>query len=350
MQRTSSRRLAGRPWATLLLAVVCVAVSGGCLELDTHIQLQTDGSAIITENLVFFRRLLDLDTGSDGGLRLADLLSKAAVERRMKNMGKGVKLISHEVRDGDQASRVSHAVFHVADLSQLRYVSPFLSYVDYPKNNAVKFEVEPVFEGTWWGRRAGDIAVAARPIEKPESAERLKEGEPVPPGPTPRELQTLRELQPVFRDMAKGMRIRLTFESYGPLRATGFGYRGRRAGAANAELIDFSDTDLDNFGGLFLENEEIMLELLRGDLGGPNLVENVEKFVSNVTTPVLLTHGSAHNKNNRDEIYLPPSKELFEKYFQGKMLTFYYEKGPDKTRPATFQEIGYQGPVKPVQK
>ncbi len=318
----------------------------GCVELDTHVKLEPDGSATVTERLVFSRRLLDLDTGKDGGPRLEDLLGKAAVQRRMRQMGEGITLVRHGVSDGDQASRVSQTVFHIDDLAKFRYISPFLAYADYAANNAIRFDVEPVYEGTWWGRKAGDIAVAARPVEKPESEVRPKEGEPVPAGPTPLELQTLRQLQPVFQDMAKGMRIRLVFESYGPLRTTGFGYRGRRSGAAHAELVDFSDEDMDNFGTLLLENEEVMLELLRGKLGGANVVENVANFVSNVTVPVYLPRGSAHNDNNRDEIYLPPSQELFNKHFQGKKLTFYFEKGPDKTRPATFKEIGYHGPVK----
>lgn len=332
-----------RPSCWLAAGLLLLA---GCVELDTHVKLEPDGSATITEKLVFSRRLLDLDTGKDGGPRLESLLSKAAVERRMKQMGEGITLVRHEVRDGDQASRVSEAVFHVEDLAKFVYISPFLAYADYAENNAIRFDVEPVYEGTWWGRKAGDVAVAARPVKRPQSEERPKEGEPVPAGPTPLELQTLRQLQPVFQDMARGMRIRLVFESYGPLRATGFGYRGRRSGTAHAEIIDFSDKDMDNFGTLLLENEEVMLELMRGRLGGKNVVENVANFVSNVTVPVYLPRGSQHNQNNRDEIYLPPSQELFDRHFQGKKLTFYFEKGPDKTRPATFKEIGYHGPIK----
>jgi len=329
-----------------LWLVLSALLLSGCVELDTHVKLEADGSATITERLVFSRRLLDLDTGKDGGPRLEDLLGKAAAQRRMKQMGEGITLVRHEVSDGDQASRVSLAVFRIDDLAKFRYISPFLAYTDYAENNAIRFDVEPVYEGTWWGRKAGDIAVAARPVQKPQAEVRPKEGDPVEAGPTPRQLQSLRELQPVFQDMARGMRIRLVFESYGPLRKTGFGHRGWRSGSSLAELIDFSDEDMDNFGTLLLENEEVMLELLRGKLGGANVVENVANFVSNVTVPVYLPRGSAHNDNNRDEIYLPPSQELFNKHFQGKKLTFYFEKGPDKTRPATFKEIGYQGPVK----
>ena len=74
------RTIPHRPGRWLTAFALLVA---GCVELDTHVRLEQDGSATITEKLVFSRRLLDLDTGKNGGLRLEDLLSKAAVERRI---------------------------------------------------------------------------------------------------------------------------------------------------------------------------------------------------------------------------------------------------------------------------
>lgn len=324
-----------------LLFIAVATLLCGCVEIDTVVKLRPDGGAVVTERLAFSQGLLDLDDKAPaGGKRLKDLLTREAALERMKHMGKGIRLVSHKVEEGPNASQQSVTVFEIDDIAELCYASPLLAYADYSKNNIVKVHFEPVYIGTWWGRRAGDIAVAFRPLTTPERQPQVSEDQPLPPGPSPRQLQVLRDLGPVFRDIAKDVKFKLTFESYGPLRGSGIGHRGSRAGAIRADLIDFSADDLDRYGGLLLENEEVMLDLLQKDLGSQDVVDHVQGFVNNLTLAVFLPAGSPYAGGFRDEIYVRPSPELFKRHFQGKDITFYYEKGPQRTRPATFAEIG----------
>ncbi len=329
-----------------LCLILPVLMLCGCVEIETVVKLRPDGSAVVTERLAFAQRLLDLDDEAADGKRLADLLTREAALQRMKQMGKGIRLVSHTVGEGNRAALESVTVFEIDDVAELRYASPLLAYADYAKNNVVQVHFEPCYIGTWWGRRAGDLAIAFRPLEKPKPHPPVNENNPPPPGPNPLEVQVLRDLGPVFRDMAKDIKVKFTFEGYGPLRGSGFGHRGSRAGSFRADLIDFSADDLDRYGSLLLENEEVMLDLLQGDLGSKDIVEHVNGFVNNLTLAVFLPAGSPYAGGVRDEIYVRPSPELFKRHFQGKDVTFYFEKGPRRTRPATFEELG-QKDIKP---
>lgn len=323
----------------LRMAALCALLAGlsGCMQINTLVQLKADGSADITERVRFSRRLLDLGEKAGGELNIASLLEEAAAQKRMANMGEGITLTSHKIEDVEGGARESVTVYHIADANNFTYVSPFLAYTDYASNNKVKLTVKPIYEGTWWGRRAGKMAVSFDYIKKPEGPPQLKEGEKPPPGPTPAELQVIRELRPIFKDIMKDFRLKLSFESYAPLSSSNIGHRGSKAGTKRADLLNFSDQDLDNWGGNFLENEEIMVELLRWNLGGHNVVSHTKGFVSNQTLPVFLP-----TIPRAGEIYFAPSQDLFDKHFEGKKITFYYEKGPQKTRPATFKEIGHK--------
>lgn len=317
----------------LALASVFVLLSSvaGCFEIDTRLKINEDGSATITETVRFSERLLDLDRTREG-VKIASLLSKEAVLERVKRMGEGIELVSHVVQEGPQASRESVAVFHIADLAQFRYVSPFFGFLDYADNNMLKAEVEPLMESTWWGRRAGEMGVRFSHMRQPRQKQPPREGEPLPPGPAPSEVQIFRDLQPVFRDMADGMRIRFTIECYAPLRVR-HGLRNGRAGTKEFDLIDFSSEQMDQYGYEFLSNEEVMLELLRGELNGPNLNENVKDHVNNFTVPIIRPTGA-------DEIWFRPSRPLFERHFAGKRIKM--QRGRDvREVPARWEEIGY---------
>lgn len=325
---------------SILLAAQTLCLTG-CFELETTIKMRRDGGATVTERVRFSQRLLDFGVNQSGKMTIADLLAKQAVLDRMKHMGKGIQLKSHEIKDAENGAKESVAVFEIDDISELRYASPFLAYLDYAENNIVKIHMEPVYAGSWQGWRAGDIAVWLRPLSPPKRDTPPKEGDPPRTGPSPLELQEIRRVQPIFKDMMDGLKVKLTFESYAPLRHVGFGYRGRRSGDDHCDLIDFSSDDFDKYGINILDNEEVLLELLRGDTGGKNICETVVGFANNRTVPVFLSFGSSNGRyTSSDRICFPPSQELFDRHFEGKKLTFYFEKGPNRTRPATFKEIG----------
>ena len=148
-------------------AVGCACLSlvllTGCFELETRIQYNTNGSATITERLNFSQRLLDLGRVPGSETPIVDLLLRPAVEARMKLMGQGIRLASHETRDGAHGSRESIAVFEIADANEFHYASPFLAYTDYPENNIVKMDVVPMLKSGNYAGMAGDMKVGRTP-------------------------------------------------------------------------------------------------------------------------------------------------------------------------------------------
>jgi hypothetical protein len=336
MCHESSERLFVRPLFVLMLAALA-----GCLQIDTHVQLNEDGSATITERVRFSRRLLDLGDNQKGQPKLSDLLQKKAVLDRMKHMGKGIKLQSHEVKPADKGSLESVAVFHIADINQLRYLSPYPSYADYTKNNTVRFSCVPLYKSEGYVGVAGQMRLTVHNVKggrgtpKPHPAKQ----------PPPSKNQVYRELAPVFRDMLREFKVRLVFECYGPISRTGFGHRNARAGTHRVDIINVTDQDLDNHGSKILENEEVMLDLVRLELGSADIVGHTQGFAGNHTLPVYLPWGSPYQRWRRSSsIYFRPSKPLFDRHFKGKKLDYsrWRAAPPEKHVPARFDKIGYK--------
>ena len=322
-----------------LIALIGISTNG-CMQLHTNIRIEPDGSATVTERLRLSRKLLDL-----GKERIAADLNKEGAVRRAKAMGAGIRLVSHQVSDAAEGAREMVAVYKIGDINNLIYVSPFFSYWDHARNNSIQFKLQPIYQSTWIGRKAGEMGISLERVPAfPDQAPTIpkpiprKEGEPEPPGPSPQELQALRGLGPVFRDILKGFEVKLTFETYGYLRA-GFGNRDSRSGTRFVELLHLSDTSLDKYGYNFLENEEAMLSILSGHLGSKVVVEQVKGWKTNKTLPVYHPWGSKDGwwLASR-EIYFRPSRQFFDKFFVGKTLDF--AKGGK--RKADFNEIGWK--------
>ncbi|MHC4915699.1 MAG: hypothetical protein ACYTGB_09420 [Planctomycetota bacterium] len=303
--RTLRRRL-----PALAALALLAGLAAGCMQLETRIRLNPDMTATVTERLRLSRRLLDL-AGEKRG-ELVALLSKESALRRMKRMGEGVSLVSHQVREAEGASRESVAVFKVAALDGFKYVSPWPSYADFPANNVIGCKVEPILRNRDpYNEKPGDMAVS---FLLPKRPPRVPKAEDIKPqeGFTPLKGQVYRELGPVFRDMLTGFKVRLTFESYAPVLSR-LGVRGKRAGVTEVDLISFSDRDLDRWGGLFLENEEL----------------------SNLTLPVYLRRGG-----NGTRICFRPSRPFFDKYLAGKTLSSPWWR--ERTEKADFARIGWR--------
>ena len=304
-------------------------LAGGCLQIETRIKLHEDGSATITERIQLSQRLLEANARAGAGTDILSSIGKESALERMKGMGKGVELVSHEVRQADGGAQEAVAVYRIADISEFRYVSPHLAAVDYPKHTVLQCTLFPVYESTWYGRQAGQMAVTFKP-----TTEDRRGAEESAKGPTPLDQQVLRDLRPVFADMMKDFHIRFIFESYAPLRFRQYyGYRGQGAATKSYDLIDISDKDLDKYGYGFLLNEEVMLEILSLRPDGPNLLGHIGDGSSDPTLPVYRPRGTP-------EIYFNPSRPLFDKLFQGKTLKF--EERFGGPRPADFNEIGHK--------
>lgn len=323
----------------------CALLAPGCLQLEARLKVAEDGTATLTERLRFTRRLFDL--AGEKGPELLALLGKEAALERMKKMGKGIRLVSHELRDAEGASKESLAVFKIEDLNGFQYVSPWLAYLDYPENCVVKCKMEPLYKSRAYdGGRAGWMCVSFHHLKEPRGDPQLPEDAPPPKGPSPLELQVSRELGPVFRRMLSDFQVRFTFESYASI-VSRLGVRGERAGANSIDLINFTDKDMDKWGGPFLENEEIMLDLVRWEPGSEDIASHVRDHANNLTLPVFTPLGSRHmwwigSRN----ISFPPSRQLFEKHFAGKMLDLseWQPSPPEKHVPARFEEVGWRKP------
>lgn len=331
--------------AKALLAAVAVLGCAGCMQLETRVKLNEDGSATITERLRFSKRLLDLDADrAEGDLRLSQMLSEAGAKKRMERMGKGIALVKHEVHEAEGGAQESITEYRIPALVDFRYMSPFLAYKDYQENNAIRFTIEPILQNPH-NMCVGELRLEVG-TEKPGQREYAPEaGQPVPKGPSPREQQAFRDVSPVIRDMLADFRIRLVFESYCTPSYVGFQRSGRNDGSKEVELINFSDANLDRFGGKFLENEEIMLALVQWDLRNKEVVDHVRDWTGNQTLPVYLPWGSQHMWNTKGpQIIVRPSRDLFTKFVAGKTHRFARKVGNDlkyDERTVAFEDVGY---------
>ena len=315
----------------------------GCLQLDVRIVVNEDGSATITERLRFTRQLMDL--AGDRKPELMKLLSREVALERMKRMGNGVELVSHEVHDAEGASKEAVIVYKVPDLNKLVYVSPWFAYPDYADNSMVKFKMEPLYKShAYVGGRAGEMCVTLEHVKPAVPERRLDEGAVPPPGPTPLENQVYRDLAPLFRDMLKDVQVRFTLESYAPLYSA-LPLRNRRARPTSIDLVNFTDKDMDQGGGAVLGNEEIMLDLARWKFSSPVIAGQIKDAESNQTLPAFAPLGSRHMWwLGSMTMTFKPSRQLFDKHFTGKMLDFgeWAASPKDKHVPAKFEEIGFQ--------
>jgi len=323
--------------------IVCAgALLSGCIQIETAVKLNPDGSAVITERLRFSRRLLEAGDKAGKQLDVARFLTREAVLKRMASMGKDLSLDKYEVHRTPDGGRESIATFKTPDINNFKYVSPWLAYQDYPNNSWVQCRLQPAYKSNAYGReRAGEMYVNFRHVrKKPKPPPRRRKGAPPPKGPSPRELQTYRNLAPLFRDALKDFHVKLTFESYAPIMRSNLGLRGRGGRTKKIDLINFSWQDRDRFGDAFLGNEEIMLDMARWDLGSADIVSHVRGFPNNKTVPVFVPFGSAGG-----HIPFKPSRFLFDKHFKGKKLDYseWAPSPPEKHVPAVFEKIGWRG-------
>jgi hypothetical protein len=325
-------RLARAAGALLLL------LAGGCFQIETLVKMHEDGSATITERYQLSRRLLEFEK-SEGGSLLSSELAKEAVLERMKLMGKGITLVSHEMRDGEAGSRESVSTFKIAELGEFQYASPFMAIPGYPGRCLMKCRLEPVLQSSSY-LRTGMVGVRFDPVVfaggSPKPVGAKPDDKAAATNATPADLQIFRHLQPVIRDMLQGVRIKFTVECYAPVAVPMYTpLRNQMSGTYRFDLIDFSDKDLDAYSSNFLDNEEIMLEMVQMKFGGPNIMGHLSGYGNNLTLPLF-------HANPPGLYHVPPSRYYFDKFFAGKSIGYYND--PKTQKPAVFDEIGFKGP------
>jgi hypothetical protein len=117
------------------------------------------GSATITERVQFSKRLLEFRDPENPNRTIARFLEKPAVLERMKHMGQGIRLVSHKVRDAERGARECVSMFSIPQITDFRYVSPYVGKADYAKQPALVCRTWPYYRNTWDGKRAGRMAI-----------------------------------------------------------------------------------------------------------------------------------------------------------------------------------------------
>jgi hypothetical protein len=175
----------------------------------------------------------------------------------------------------------------------------------------MKLRFTPIYKRVHSYHKVGDLMMHLVPAEKPERRSRRDDQEKPPPPPTPLELQMLRDLQPVFVDMMEDFEVTMRLEL--PSAVSAGAVRDSRAATRIITLISFTSDDLDANGQRFIENEEVLLSLMRGRFGDAVITENVRGFPGNKMLPVF-----------RGDIYgigrfrIKPTRALFKKYYAGR--------------------------------
>jgi len=310
---------------TLAGILAAMLLAGGCSQLDVRIRLHADGSARITERVKFSRTQLEQEAGLGHGPRLKDFLTKARAEGRARRMGAGCKVVGHEFRKTADAGIESVAEYAIADINDLRYLPPMFAAPRQPRS-ALRIEVGPCYAT----RHAtpdfpGQMYVQFSMVPtKSGPARPGKAGAAKAAPATPAGQQALRELIPVARELLKAGRVRITFEAYGNLTGGTYPYvrgltkPGTRSPTNEYAVIDCSGSDLDAQGKGILDNEEVMLELLRGDWAGANIRAHADwqRARADPRAPTFYTPDMDW-QNCR--LTFKPSEFHYRKYFDGKL-------------------------------
>lgn len=346
------RNLNMNNFCTFIFLLIAVMITG-CMEIETKIIMQLDGGAVIKETIRVHKELLDF-TDDQGNSLVMPFLEKPACEERAAIFGTGTVLTKQEIKNLTGGVKVLEAEYKIPDINNLYVVNPYLSYTNYREMGKAKFLLAPLYKSqAYTGARAGQMSLSITTEKQGAGQKAVGKGEPRIPIPAPVELQKYRNLQPIFKDLMKEFKISVSFQCYASLH-TCFGYRDRSSKPRSCEIFSFSGADYDNTGGLLLDNDEIMQELLRQKFWDYNFVRAFQDFPNNMTVPVVSDSGSPYagwKGSSIVGIFFPPTKAMFQKYFEGKSLD-YSEWGPSKPEnlvPALFEKIGFD-PAKDTMK
>ena len=294
------------PWKnTLVQLPVMLALllaATGCLQLELAIEMhEKDAGATITERLRFSELLLDLDRASG----LARHLGRAGAQARMKQMGQGMELVSHDQKKLQDGSRESVSVYRIPDIDDLRLPNPFVQ--NNPPAPMLRFRFNPVYKRVHSRDRVGDIHLSMVRAGTTGSAEPDDAG--VIPAETPLDLQLYRDLQPVFANLMSDFEVKVTL-----MIPNQPGGRGRQSGDRTITLLHFNDKHMDRHAELFLHNEEAMLAMLQFNLNDAPITDHTKEFIRNRQVPV---HRGRSNWQSTSFV-IRPTTHLYGKYFAGR--------------------------------
>ncbi len=201
-------RRVGRIVALLGLA----AAAGGCLEAGYVIRLDEDGSGRVTETLGFAPRLLRLEARLPGarGRKIADLLTRARVEERAKEMGEGVSVEDWKLEDTSDGGKRMTTVYRFKDINKIT-LCMFPMGQGWDKYG-MKFEYSASNDPK--ARWIHLACVYENMIKHQDKTPGWNADKRSFPAVSEQEMQEVRRLLPIFKDMVKGFRLTVRLEVY----------------------------------------------------------------------------------------------------------------------------------------
>ena len=325
-------------WATLVLMLLMVILTG-CMEIEDRIVLGLDGSAVLKETIRVHNELLSFLDDSGKPL-MVTYLEKAACEERAKLFHAEAVLRSHSLKTLNGGGKLLETEYYMPNINNLNVINPFLCFVNYKDMGASKVKMVPTLV---WASTPDSVNGELMSVRIDTDKRGVDETNFA--NPSPIIVQKFRNLQPVFKSLMKEFKVSVVFECFAPIQ-TNFGWRDRNSSPRSCEILSFSGADYDNEGGLLLDNDEIMQELLRHKYSGLNFLRAADTFVNNQTVPVICSRGTpyAYNHTGGRGIGFRPSKKMFMEFFDGKMVQRWGRPEPIK---AEFSNFGYDPDTDP---
>ena len=309
------------------------------MEIENRFVVALDGSAVLKETIRVHKELLSF-LDESGNPIMVSFLEIGAFEERAKVFHADCVLRTHSLKTLNGGGKLLEAEYFIPYLNNVNVINPYICFSNYKDLGVAKLVM---FADLIWGG-GGDGVGGKRVGINIQTAKRgIPETNFAPPSPII--LQKFRNLQPVFKSLMKEFKISLSFESYAPVN-TNYGMRDGNSRPRSTEMFSFSGADYDNGGGLLLDNDEIMQELLRQKFGSPNFLRAADTFVNNATVPIMCSRGSlfiADNHISGRGVGFQPSKKLFTDLFEGKLVGGWSET----PILADFKRIGYDPDTDP---
>lgn len=294
------------------MLVLCAAA--GCVELDLHIQVNADESVVVTERVRFSEPILDLASTLPANEGLQVLLNRERAAERVQLMGEGCQLTSHTVTDLPGGAKEMVAVYTIADLNKLKVATPAFMVRGWGRSH-MAFRFYPQYEGSWnvvgW-----HMLTRVNTPSPDQKSSRDPYWQDRPPQLSPVEMQKYRELLPVVSDLMKDLRLTMVIEYWAPI-AAGV-TRERKSNTPRIYLIKYDETNLDQYGGRILENEEFMLALMRWDLDSPHVTGVLQHFGGNLSIPVWNRARGTSGMGFHGQVAVRPSPQMHEKYYKNR--------------------------------
>jgi len=319
-----------RNWPSIFPALFTLLLSG-CLQMETRIKLNEDGSAVVTERLQISRELLEIEAGvkEQLGATFKGLLSRERAQRRAGAMGSGVTLVSHKMDEGQAGSLRAVTVYRVGDITELTYVSPFFMRGEHL--GTMRIGIKPSYEGGFKTTAGLLMLVFSHGDPRAEPSAVAKELTTLEQDESPLIRQRYRDIAPALRDLLKGFKIRMVFENFSEIVGGRKYFHNERPKELDIINYTYGGEPGGKTGTHPLDDEEVVVDLMKLLLARPD-------------SPWSRRQGrflGPHASGERFGVMIRPSRPLFDRYFKGKNLSIRQGAGrPNREMPARFEDIG----------